>query len=108
MTSKRCVLITQAMKEIEDELAEYISVLASCAEKTTHANDRPTYTRHLSIAAVMFSDFRRSGSLAVLVEHVQTERCSYGKFYLSGPEGEEAEKAFYKFASFVESSATSE
>ena len=95
------------MKNIEDKLAEYIAVLDSCEEKAAHANDRPIYTRHLAVAAVMFSDLHRTGSLTKLRECVQSERRSYGWSYLSGPEGEQAEKAFDRFASFVESSTLS-
>ncbi len=90
------------MGRIEDKLAEYIAILASSEERTRHANERPMYTRHLAMAAVMFSDFHNTGSLAKLREHVQTERRSYGWSHLTGPEGAEAEKAFDQFARLVE------
>ena len=94
---------TETMNEIIAKLAEYVAALASSAEKTNHANDRVTYTQRLAIAAVMFAEFHRTGSMEKLRERVQDERRSYGWSYLSGPEGEEAEKAFGQFANFVES-----
>jgi len=94
---------TETMNKIIAKIAEYVAVLASCAERTNHANDRSIYTQRLATAAGMFAEFHRTGSMEKLKERIQAERRSYGWSYLSGPEGEEAEKAFGQFADFVES-----
>jgi hypothetical protein len=42
------------MEIISDALAKYIEVLSDSLSRTSHAQDRPKYTRHLAQAAVLF------------------------------------------------------
>ena len=92
------------MTQVLEALAQYISVLSRSAESTNYADDRPIYTKHLAEAARFFvlAHANRIPELAALVHD---ERRSYGWGYLSGDFGSQAESAFNKFATFIESLA---
>jgi hypothetical protein len=82
-------------------LFHYIRMLGESADKTTHANDRTPYTKHLAQAARLVAELR-CRDFAALRERVAAERHSYGWGYLSGPEGVAAEKAWHAFVTLVE------
>ena len=87
---------------LQDALAEYVGVLAKSADSTTQANDRNLYQLHLAEAARIFAELR-AGDLDAVRERVAGERRGFGWSYLTGPEGEAAERAWHAFASRVES-----
>ena len=91
------------MNKVVDALARYIGILSHCAEKTSIANDRPTYQQHLAAAAVMLAGIREDPSLAKLRSQVAEERRAYGWGHLSGDLGSEAERAFDEFVTSIES-----
>lgn len=90
------------MQDIEKALARYVGILSASAKRTTYANDRSTYTKHLAAAAVMFASLHSDSPLEALKEQVADERHSYGWGFLSGEEGSAAERAFHEFAKLVE------
>ena len=70
---------------------------------THRAEDRNKYQQHLATVALMFAAIVKDRSMPKLKELVAAERHSYGWGFLCESAGEEAEKAFYAFASLVES-----
>jgi hypothetical protein len=93
------------MVDLTSALADYIAVLAASADRTTRAEDRSAYTRHLSEAARMFADLH-GRQLDRLRERVAAERHAYGWSYLSGDAGEAAEAAFDALARRIEAEMT--
>jgi hypothetical protein len=81
-------------------LAQYIRVLTDSAGRTSKAEDRMAYTKHLAEAAIMFS-LAHAGDAHQLADKVAQERHTFGWGYLSGPEGEAAEAAFQQFAALA-------
>ena len=90
------------MKTIESSLAEYVEVLASSLDNTKHANDRSVYEKHLAVAARMLVAASKENGIKELREIVAEERRSFGWSFLSGEEGERAERAFNHLANLVE------
>ncbi|MBN2239759.1 MAG: hypothetical protein JW712_08290 [Dehalococcoidales bacterium] len=84
------------------ELAGYTAVLAENAAKTNYANDRPSYEKHLAMAARMFVAIQYNNSLEELQKLLQTEISSDGWDYLQGEFGNTTEKAFCEFAAVIE------
>ena len=82
------------MDQLTDTLANYIAVLADSLNKTSQPEDRSSYVRHLSEAAILFSLLHRGASFERLEENIKSEQRNFGWSYLSGSEGEAAETAF--------------
>ena len=89
------------MTDLVDALTKYVSVLAASAERTTRAEDRTAYTRHLAEAARMFAALH-AGDEQALRERIEAERRAYGWSYLSGDAGGDAERAFAALARLVD------
>ena len=87
---------------ILNALTDYVTVLEDSVGTTSFANDRPIYQRHLAAAATIYAMVHRGASPSKLKEKVAEERHAYGWGYLQGNEGDAAESAFHKFATFVE------
>lgn len=90
------------MSGLEEALATYVGALKNGADRTTMANDRPTYEQHLAATARMLAALHEDPSLVALREVVASERRAYGWGYLSGDAGAEAERAFDEFAKIVD------
>lgn len=71
------------MENILSGLAEYILVLQKSLENCHRAEDRISYEKHLSKAAIMLADYYLNGDLNRLKERVAEEGHSYGWGYLS-------------------------
>lgn len=80
----------------------YIAVLDTSAANTRRAEDRGRYQQHLAAAALMYAALEKHRSTDKLKALVASERRSYGRDYLAGPEGRAAEAAFHAFAGLVE------
>jgi hypothetical protein len=89
------------VKQLLPALSRYISVLENSASKTTRAEDRVAYTKHLAEAARMFRA-AQDGAMADLKDLVASERNHYGRSFLYGESGSKAEAAFNEFAKLVE------
>ncbi len=89
------------MKNITDALAQYITVLADSYDRTSRAEDRPLYLHHLAEAAIIFSLIHQGTSQEAIEEKLASERHGFGWNYLSGPEGDAAERAFVQFDTLV-------
>ena len=87
-----------------NELAAYIAVLNDSASRTSRAEDRAAYTRHLAAAARMFVAID-AGDHAELMRIVAGEEHGYGWSFLDGAVGEAAEASFSAFATSVRSRA---
>jgi hypothetical protein len=79
----------------------YIAALERSAATTRRAEDRNQYTAHLGEAARMFKALH-SGSNDELKLVVAGERVAYGRSFLIGQAGSDAEAAFDEFAKQVE------
>ncbi len=90
------------MNQLFEALAKYVAALDRSSKKSTRAEDRQTYERHLAASARMFEAVYRQ-AIDDLKELVAAERRAFGWGYLSGAEGEAAERAFDNFAKHVES-----
>ena len=88
-------------RTLQSELAAYISVLERSAAVTNQAADRPAFQSHLAAAALMFAAIHRA-DVVRLKDLVADERVFYGRSYLSGDAGTEAESTFNQFARMVE------
>ena len=88
--------------DLEDALAKCIQVLSNASERTHRAEDRPWYQAHLAAAAQMFAALRGEQPIQALRTLVAAERHGYGWGYLSDEVGSQAEQAFDRFASLVE------
>ena len=92
------------MEDIEAKLAEYILVLEKSSQDNHCAQHRIKYKEHLATAALMYIALKKHKSLERLKDIVQTEKRSYGwDEPLDGEPGEAAERAFGKFANYVDS-----
>ncbi len=80
-----------------DALATYVSELARCADAATRAEDRAVYTAHLAAAARLFA-LARSGRSDAFAALLEAEGRAYGRGFLSGQPGRDAEAAFARFA----------
>lgn len=89
-------------EQLVDRLSAYAETLKRAADATTVAQERPRYSQHLATTALMFSAAHRRSS-ADIRRLVEDERRSFGWDYLSGDGGSQAESAFDRVASFVES-----
>lgn len=94
------------MNQVLIALAEYVATLDKSSKQTTRAEDRVRYEQHLATSARMFEAIQRR-AVDELKELVASERRVFGWGYLSGPEGEAAERAFNNFAKHVESTFSS-
>ena len=83
-----------------DALADYVKVLSTSMEKTTRAEDRSAYLRHLAAAALIFQSLNHS-NLFKASEHVEAEQQDYGRSFLDGEEGKAAEAAFTRFLGII-------
>ena len=88
--------------DLLDQLATYVAEVASSADVTITAADRPVYANCLAEAARMFALVRGGGILAELREIVERQRRAAGWTFLSGEEGARAEAAMARFAEFVD------
>jgi hypothetical protein len=88
-----------------DALAIYVETLAQSADRTSHAADRPEYTRHLAAAARMFLCLQQ-GRMTDAAKLIAEERRSYGVSFLSGEPGAAVAAAFETFAASVDANAT--
>lgn len=91
---------------LERELAHYIAALDASAEACTRAEDRVVYQAHLAAAARMFAALSPPVAQAKFLSLVQSEVEAYGRGFLSGTAGEQAESAFQTFASAARGVAT--
>ena len=91
---------------LETELTQYIRTLDASAGACTRAEDRPLYQAHLAEAARMFAALSAPDAHAKLLAIVQSEVQSYGRGFLSGAPGEQAEAAFQRFAAAAGGAAT--
>jgi hypothetical protein len=90
------------MEDFKSALADYIVVLDTSAAKTPRAEDRGRYQQHLAAAALMYAALVKNRSIDKLKALVASERQSFGRDFLDGPEGKSAEAAFNAFANLVE------
>jgi len=88
------------MNSIENKIAEYVNILCDSLDKTTHANDRLTYTKHLAEAARWFGMINRGVSKEKLRKQILQEERNFGWGFLSGSEGESVEKAFAELVKY--------
>ena len=86
---------------IEREIARYIGVLADSMNRTSRAEDRGLYEKHLVAAAVFLAEFLESGSVARVLSALQAEERSFGWSFLDGEPGREAEAAFGRLLNVV-------
>jgi hypothetical protein len=91
---------------LERELAQYISALDEAAGACTRAEDRARYQAHLAAAARMFAALSPPADQSQFLSLVQSEVETYGRGFLSGTAGEQAESAFQTFAAAARSVAT--
>ncbi len=89
-------------QELIDALAKYIGVLTEGASRTSRAEDRLLYTKHLAEAAIVFTLIHQDAPPQQVRDKVVQERRAFGWGYLSGSEGEAAEAAFQEFAKLVD------
>jgi hypothetical protein len=80
-----------------DALAEYVNVLSTSMERTRRAEDRSVYVQHLAAAALIFQSLQQS-NLAKACELVAIEQQAFGRSFLDGEEGRDAEAAFARLA----------
>lgn len=84
------------MQELQD-VARYIRILAESLDRTTRAEDRSAYTRHLAAAAMLVA-LVEAGDSSGVEGWIDDERRTFGWAYLVGPEGDAAEQAFNDLA----------
>lgn len=84
-------------RKMEDALALYISVLRHSATVTREAQDRLAYSDHLAKAALLFEAIHKGDSSHVS-RLLEEEGKYFGRSFLAGEEGKEAETAFSRFA----------
>jgi hypothetical protein len=89
------------MTDFTSALARYIAALERSAATTRRAEDRNQYAAHLGEAARMFKALHAK-STEELKLIVAGERVAYGRSFLSGQAGTDAEAAFDEFAKQVE------
>lgn len=83
--------------------AKYILELDGFARRTNYASDRKHYAAHLEVAAVICAELYLHGTSTRVRDLIASERHSYGWGYLQGDYGENAEKAFHRFAALFDS-----
>ena len=91
------------MRQLVRAPSSYVEALENAADVRTQADDRPNDMAHLVAAARMFRALQ-DGSLARLKAIVADEGCSFGKCFLAGDPGMEAEAAFDAFANLIHGS----
>jgi hypothetical protein len=92
------------MTTVEEALIAYIDALRAARSATRRPEERQFCLNRLAAAAEMFAFFR-SGDQTALLRIVEDERRSFGWSYLSGAQGEAAERTFARFAATVGQSA---
>jgi hypothetical protein len=80
-----------------DDLAEYVDVVSTSMHKTSRAEDRSAYVRHLAAAALIFQSLQQS-NLPKALEQVAAEQQAFGRSFLDGEEGRATAAAFNRLA----------
>lgn len=87
--------------EAIEALTQYVRVLSHAAGRTTRADDRPRYERHLAQAALMFDAIQSDPDGTRLTSLIDAERHAFGWGFLTGEGGKDVERAFARFADLV-------
>jgi hypothetical protein len=89
------------MDEVFDKLTEYVSAMSEALANDGNANDRSLLTKHLAVAAEMYSILHKHQDVSVIHTLVKTEIRGHGWSFIAGPSGELIAKKWVAFTNAV-------